>query len=84
MTAPPPARHRVPGHDDMQWEEQAMQTEIIANATGTTTTTSANVIELSAPSVVRLNIDRAQVATMEREGNDLIIRLTDGQTIRID
>ncbi|OMJ32347.1 hypothetical protein BSZ14_08530 [Sphingomonas sp. Sph1(2015)] len=68
----------------MQWEEQAMQTEIIAKATGTTTTTSANVIELSAPSVVRLNIDRAQVATMEREGNDLIIRLTDGQTIRID
>ncbi|MFN3776300.1 BapA/Bap/LapF family large adhesin [Sphingomonas parapaucimobilis] len=61
-----------------------MQTEIIAKATGTTTTTSANVIELSAPSVVRLNIDRAQVATMEREGNDLIIRLTDGQTIRID
>ncbi|WP_347093053.1 BapA/Bap/LapF family large adhesin [Sphingomonas parapaucimobilis] len=61
-----------------------MQTEIIAKATGTTTTTSANVIELSAPSVVRMNIDRAQVATMEREGNDLIIRLTDGQTIRID
>ncbi|WP_168371481.1 BapA/Bap/LapF family large adhesin [Sphingomonas sp. Leaf257] len=61
-----------------------MQTEIIAKATGTTTTTSANVIELSAPSVVRLNIDRSQVATMEREGNDLIIRLTDGQTIRID
>ncbi|GAA3263752.1 hypothetical protein GCM10020258_29480 [Sphingomonas yabuuchiae] len=83
MTAPP-ARHRVPGHDDMQWEEQAMQTEIIAKATGTTTTTSANVIELSAPSVVRLNIDRSQVAAMEREGNDLIIRLTDGQTIRID
>ncbi|HIV78364.1 MAG TPA: BapA prefix-like domain-containing protein, partial [Candidatus Sphingomonas excrementigallinarum] len=83
MTAPPdPAS--VPGHDDMQWEEQAMQTEIIAKATGTTTTTTANVIELSAPSVVRLNLDRSQVAEMTREGNDLIIRLTDGQTIRID
>ena len=61
-----------------------MQTEIIAKATGTTTTTSANVIELNAPSVVRLDLDRSQVAAMEREGNDLIIRLTDGQTIRID
>ncbi|WP_322964062.1 BapA/Bap/LapF family large adhesin [Sphingomonas fuzhouensis] len=61
-----------------------MQTEIIAKATGTTTTTSANVIELNAPSVVRLDLDRSQVATMEREGNDLLIRLTDGQTIRID
>ena len=61
-----------------------MQTEIIAKATGTTTTTSANVIELNAPSVVRLDLDRSQVVAMEREGNDLIIRLTDGQTIRID
>ncbi|QXT35501.1 BapA prefix-like domain-containing protein [Sphingomonas sanguinis] len=61
-----------------------MQTEIIAKATGTTTTTSANVIELNAPSVVRLNLDRSQVAAMTREGNDLVIRLTDGQTIRID
>ena len=61
-----------------------MQTEIIAKATGTTTTTNANVIELNAPSVVRLDLDRSQVAAMEREGNDLIIRLTDGQTIRID
>ena len=45
-----------------------MQTEIIAKATGTTTTTSANVIELNAPSVVRLDLDRSQVAAMEREG----------------
>ncbi len=82
MTAPPdPAS--VPGHDDMQWEEQAMQTEIIAKATGTTTTTTANVIVLSAPSVVRLN-SIGRRSQMTREGNDLIIRLTDGQTIRID
>ncbi|MFE8583312.1 BapA/Bap/LapF family large adhesin [Sphingomonas sp. NCPPB 2930] len=61
-----------------------MQTEIIAKASGTTTTTTANVITLDAPSVVRLDLDRAQVAAMERQGNDLIIRLADGQTIRID
>ncbi|WP_440978095.1 BapA/Bap/LapF family large adhesin [Sphingomonas pseudosanguinis] len=61
-----------------------MQTEIIAKATGTTTTTTANVIDLTTPSVVRLDLNRDRVASMERDGNDLVIRLTDGRTIRID
>ncbi|WP_294237294.1 BapA/Bap/LapF family large adhesin [uncultured Sphingomonas sp.] len=61
-----------------------MQTEIIAKATGTTTTASGDVIELTVPSVVRLDLDRSRVAAMERQGDDLILRLTDGQTIRID
>ncbi|MGE7207554.1 BapA/Bap/LapF family prefix-like domain-containing protein, partial [Sphingomonas sp. NPDC019816] len=61
-----------------------MQTEIIAKATGTTTTTTANVIDLTTPSVVRLDLNRDRVASMERDGDDLVIRLTDGQTIRID
>ncbi|SUJ24259.1 Uncharacterised protein [Sphingomonas paucimobilis] len=53
-------------------------------ATGTITNTTANVIDLETPSVVRLDLNRDQVASMEREGNDLVIRLNDGQTIRID
>ncbi|QRY96341.1 BapA prefix-like domain-containing protein [Sphingomonas paucimobilis] len=61
-----------------------MQTEIIAKATGTITNTTANVIDLETPSVVRLDLNRDQVASMVREGNDLVIRLNDGQTIRID
>ncbi|MEJ8631743.1 BapA prefix-like domain-containing protein [Sphingomonas sp. I4] len=36
------------------------------------------------PSVVRLDLDRSRIATMVREGDDLVIRLTDGQTIRVD
>ena len=61
-----------------------MQTEIIAKASRATTTTSADVIELDTPSIVRLNLDRAQVAAMERQGDDLILRLADGSTLRID
>ncbi|MDQ1231897.1 hypothetical protein QE379_003323 [Sphingomonas sp. SORGH_AS 879] len=68
----------------MLWEEQAMQTEIIAKASRATTTTSADVIELDTPSIVRLNLDRAQVTAMERQGDDLILRLVDGSTLRID
>ncbi|WP_230482123.1 BapA/Bap/LapF family large adhesin [Sphingomonas sp. Leaf21] len=61
-----------------------MQTEIIAKANRATTTSNADVINLDSPSIVRLNLDRAQVASMERQGDDLILRLTDGTSLRID
>ncbi|MEG3090598.1 BapA/Bap/LapF family large adhesin [Sphingomonas sp. PB1R3] len=61
-----------------------MQTQIIAKATGASTTANGDLIELGAPSVVRLDLDRSRIATMVREGDDLVIRLTDGQTIRVD
>jgi VCBS repeat-containing protein len=61
-----------------------VQIEIIAKSNRATTTTSADVVELNTPSIVRLNLDRSQVAAMERDGDDLILRLTDGSTLRID
>ncbi len=60
-----------------------MQAQVIDKATGASTQVSVDRIALRAPSVVKLDIDRAQVASMERQGNDLIVRLADGQEIRV-
>ena len=60
-----------------------MNVEVISKATGAITEVAGAAIDLNAPSIVRLDITRAQVAGFEQQGDDLIIRLVDGETIRI-
>ncbi|MDF2495951.1 Ig-like domain-containing protein, partial [Sphingomonas sp.] len=65
-------------------QAQALGTaELVNKATGTSTVVPIEAIILREPSVVRLRIDRSQVANMTREGDDLVLRLTDGREIRI-
>ena len=60
-----------------------MNVEVISKATGAITEVARDAIDLDAPSIVRLDITRAQVAGFEQQGADLLIRLVDGETIRI-
>jgi sugar lactone lactonase YvrE len=61
-----------------------MAAQIIVKATGKASEAASNSIELDAPSVVRLDVDQSQVANLERAGDDLVVRLTDGQAIRVE
>ena len=60
-----------------------MSAEVISKSTGAVTQVSSNAIDLDAPSIVRLNISRADVAGLERQGHDLVVRLANGEQIRI-
>ncbi|MGP7796930.1 BapA/Bap/LapF family large adhesin [Sphingomonas sp. CLY1604] len=60
-----------------------MSAQIISKATGAVTDVAGNAIDLDTPSIVRLDLDRSAVAGFEREGHDLVIRLTNGEQIRI-
>ncbi|WP_173655712.1 BapA/Bap/LapF family large adhesin [Sphingomonas turrisvirgatae] len=57
--------------------------EIIDKATGTVTRTPVEAIDLNGASVVRLAIERSQIADVARDGDDLLLRLSDGREIRI-
>ena len=61
-----------------------MAAQIIVKATGKASEAASNSIQLDAPSVVRLDVDQSQVANLERAGDDLVVRLTDGQAIRVE
>ena len=60
-----------------------MNVQVISKATGAISNVAGDAIDLNAPSIVRLDITRAQVAGFERQGHDLVIRLVDGETIRV-
>ena len=60
-----------------------MNVDVISKATGATTQVSIDAIDLDAPSIVRLNLSRAEVAGIERQGHDLIVHLANGEDIRI-
>jgi len=60
-----------------------MQADVIDKSTGKITQIPGNSIDLSSPSIVRLDIDRSQIANLERQGNDLIVHLTSGEAIRV-
>ncbi len=61
-----------------------MRNDVIDKATGNTVDVSGNAIDLARPSIVRLDLDRSQIASFEREGNNLVIRLINGEVIRVD
>jgi VCBS repeat-containing protein len=60
-----------------------MNAEVFNKATGESSSVPLESIDLNNPSVVRLQMNRADVAGLERQGDDLIIRLQSGETIRI-
>jgi VCBS repeat-containing protein len=60
-----------------------MEAEIVDKATGKIETVSQDVIRIDDPSVVKLHVDHEEVSSIERLGNDLVIRLKSGETIRI-
>ncbi len=60
-----------------------MNAEVILKSTGAVTEVSGDVVDLTAPSIVRLDMARADVATMERQGSDLVMRLANGEQMRV-
>ncbi|MFN3434971.1 MAG: BapA prefix-like domain-containing protein, partial [Sphingomonas sp.] len=52
--------------------EIVMGAQIISKATGAVTDVPVDAIDLDAPSIVRLDLDRSAVAAFEREGHDLV------------
>lgn len=60
-----------------------MRIEIISKLNGTSTYAEAATVTLRDPSVVRLPLRRDQIASVTRQGDDLIITTTDGQLLRI-
>ncbi|PTM44951.1 hypothetical protein C8J24_3168 [Sphingomonas aerolata] len=60
-----------------------MDVHVISKATGAVTRVSGEAVSLDAPSVVRLDLARSEVAGFEREGNALIVRLTNGDHVEV-
>jgi VCBS repeat-containing protein len=60
-----------------------MNVDVISKATGAVSQVSTGTIDLDAPSIVRLDIARADLAGIERQGQDLVIRLANGEQVRI-
>ncbi len=60
-----------------------MNAEVILKSTGAVTEVSGDVVDLTAPSIVRLDLARADVATMERQRSDLVMRLANGEQMRV-
>lgn len=60
-----------------------MAAEVFVKSTGESRTVLVDAIDLDAPSVVRLQLSRTDVQNIERQGNDLLIELRSGETIRI-
>ncbi|MDH4744378.1 Ig-like domain-containing protein, partial [Sphingomonas sp. CBMAI 2297] len=60
-----------------------MRADVIDKSTGNIVHVPGDSIDLSSPSVVRLDIDRSQITSLERQGNDLIVHLANGETIRV-
>jgi hypothetical protein len=60
-----------------------MNVDVISKATGAVSQVSTGTINLGAPSIVRLDITRADVAGIERQGQDLVIRLANGEQVRV-
>ncbi|MEI5686016.1 BapA/Bap/LapF family large adhesin [Sphingomonas kyungheensis] len=60
-----------------------MSVEVISKATGAVHQVAGNDVALDAPSIVRLDIARTQVAAVDRQGSDLVVRLVDGGTVHV-
>ncbi|GGO91340.1 BapA/Bap/LapF family large adhesin [Stakelama pacifica] len=60
-----------------------MPADIILKSNGAEQQVPIDAIDLDAPSIVRLDIPRTAVEGMQRQGDDLIVQLKDGDTIRI-
>lgn len=60
-----------------------MNVDVISKATGTVSQVSTDTINLSGPSIVRLDIARADVTGFERQGQDLVIKLANGEQVRV-
>lgn len=60
-----------------------MAAEVIAKSTGATINTPVDAIALTAPSVVRLQLNREAISSLERSRDDLIIQLEDGNAITV-
>lgn len=60
-----------------------MDVHVISKATGAVTRVSGDAVSLDAPSVIRLDLARSEVAGFEREGNALIVRLTNGDHVEV-
>jgi hypothetical protein len=56
---------------------------IVNKVTGAASQVSADAIDLDVPSIVRLNLDVSSLASMVRDGDDVVLRLVDGREIRI-
>ncbi|KLP92994.1 hypothetical protein ABR37_12000 [Enterobacter hormaechei subsp. hoffmannii] len=59
------------------------QISVISKLTGVETTTEGTQITLDHSSIVKLNVDRANIADYSRSGNDLVITLNSGEVITL-
>ncbi|MEB4674188.1 Ig-like domain-containing protein [Enterobacteriaceae bacterium G50] len=56
---------------------------IISKMTTVATTTTTDSVTLSAPSIVKINVDRADIASMQRANQDLVITLKNGEIVTV-
>lgn len=56
---------------------------IISKMTTVATTVESDSVTLTTPSIVKIKVDRADIAAMQRSNQDLIITLKDGETITV-
>lgn len=56
---------------------------IISKLTGVTNTVEASEITLNSPSIVELKLERSDIASITRSGQDMMITLRDGETITV-
>lgn len=59
------------------------QISVISKLTGVETTTEGTQITLDHSSIVKLNVDRADISGYSRSGNDLVITLHSGEVITL-
>ncbi|MEO3990874.1 BapA/Bap/LapF family large adhesin [Pseudocitrobacter cyperus] len=56
---------------------------IISKMSTVATTTETNSVTLTAPSIVKIKVDRDDVASMQRTNQDLVITLKNGETVTV-
>lgn len=56
---------------------------IISKMTTVATTAETDSVTLNAPSIVKIKVDRADIASMQRTNQDLVITLKDGETVTV-
>lgn len=56
---------------------------IISKMTTVATTAETDSVTLTTPSIVKIKVDRADIASMQRSNQDLVITLKDGETVTV-
>ncbi|MGU3525153.1 BapA/Bap/LapF family large adhesin [Enterobacteriaceae bacterium C23F] len=56
---------------------------VISELTGVTSNVTASEVTLTAPSVVKLQLERSDIASITRSGQDMVIQLHSGETVTI-